>query len=364
MRVPGVAGAVAISAGLYEASALLADGTVKDWGGNAHGGLGNGTSDTSGACECLGPVSVRALAGAKAVAAGGYYGMAILASGGAQAWGNNIHGELGNGVMTIGGCECIPSPGPVIRLPAAQALAAGASHSLALLPDGSVASWGLNQYGQLGDGGTGNNSVPRAVAGVGGASGIFAGENNSFALIGPSQSLKVSFAGAGAGVVGTQGILCPPSCEGRYPADQVEVLRAERVGGSSFAGFSGPCKGTAPCQVKMDRDQSVIATFGRPKGTQITKAKINARKGTARFAFTAPGAITGFQCELIAPRVHKARHGAAHTAAKRSKPRFRRCPTPKTYKHLAPGRYAFKVRALDILGADAKPAIKRFAIKP
>jgi hypothetical protein len=46
----------------------------------------------------------------------------------------------------------------------------------------------------------------------------------------------------------------------------------------------------------MDQDRAITATFGRPKGTKITKARIKARKRSASFSFTAPGAITGFQC--------------------------------------------------------------------
>lgn len=93
----------------------------------------------------------------------------------------------------------------------------------------------------------------------------------------------------------------------------METLRAEPSPGNGFAGFSGPCTGTAPCQMKLDQDQSLTATFGPPKGTAITKARLASRR---------------------------------------------------SYSHLKPGRYTFKVRALDILGADANPALKRFAVKP
>jgi hypothetical protein len=150
----------------------------------------------------------------------------------------------------------------------------------------------------------------------------------------------------------------------------VEILRAEPSPGSGFAGFSnGPCTGTAPCQVKLDQDQSLTATFGPPKGTAITKATVISRKKTASFSFGAPGAITGFQCELIRPKPHKRHKPRAHRSPKRvahkpPQPHFSSCQAPIAYKHLRPGRYTFKVRALDILGADANPALKRFAIKP
>jgi hypothetical protein len=110
----------------------------------------------------------------------------------------------------------------------------------------------------------------------------------------------------------------------------------------------------------MDGDQGLTATFGPPRGTQIASARLNARKRSATFAFSAPGAITGFECELIRPRPRIRRR---HTHVKRQTPRFSACGSPTTYRHLLPGRYTFEVRALDILGADANPAAMRFRVK-
>src|SRR5262249_42864061 len=106
-------------------------------------------------------------------------------------------------------------------------------------------------------------------------------------------------------------------------------------------------------------------------GTTITGAKIKKGKGKqgtrASFSFTAPGAITGYQCALIRPAAkhHKKRkHGKASKAGKASRPKFSACSTPKAFKGLKPaGRYTFQVRALDILGADANPAVKKFTVR-
>jgi alpha-tubulin suppressor-like RCC1 family protein len=364
--VPGVSGAMAISAGDQAAYALLADGRVEAWGQNVFGQLGIGTTSPETGCECLGPVSVGGLAGARAVYGGGASGLALLASGSVQAWGLNDVGQLGNGGKGEAGCFCVPTPASVNGLAGPQAIAAGHEHGLALLPSGSVEAWGGGTAGQLGDGTAEGRVVPTPISGIGGASGVFTGAEDSFATIGPSQTLKVSMAGAGTGTVGTRGIVCPPSCEGRYPQSQVEILRAEPSPGSGFAGFSGPCSGAAPCMVKLDADQGVTATFGPPKGTAITKAKISSRKKSAFFSFSAPGAITGFECELIRPRP-KHRRGHRHlerAGKKKPRPHFSRCLVPKHFKHLAPGRYTFEVRALDILGADATPAKRHFKVKP
>jgi alpha-tubulin suppressor-like RCC1 family protein len=357
--VPGVSGAVAISAGEENGSALLANGTVKAWGANSSGQLGNDPT-LVGDCRCLGPVTVSALAGAKAIAFGAAHSLALLSNGVPQAWGQNDAGQLGNGTFSDTGCECVPVVAPVAGLAGVRGVAAGGFHNLALLTDGTVRSWGEDDAGQLGvPGSEESRNLPTPVNGVSGASAVFADQDNSFALIGPSQTLRISFAGAGTGAVGGSGILCTAAdCESRYPQSQVEILRAEPSPGSGFAGFSGPCQGTGPCQVKMDGDQTVTATFGPPKGTRITRARIKSRsrRNFALFSFTAPGAITGFQCKLTRPK-------PARKGKRRPKARFVACPASKRYKRLRTGRYTLQVRALNILGADANPAKKRFTIK-
>ena len=89
-----------------------------------------------------------------------------------------------------------------------------------------------------------------------------------------------------------------------------------------------------------------------PPDTKITKAKISAAKHMARFSFVAVGTATGFLCELRRP--------------KRSRPRtvsFTSCTSPKLFKHLKPGRYAFKVKSINGSQADPTPAIRNFRFK-
>ena len=116
------------------------------------------------------------------------------------------------------------------------------------------------------------------------------------------------------------------------PQGQTEALRALPDPGSGFARFSGPCAGTGPCFAKLSQDQTVTATFGPPKGTAITKATIKNPRKKAVFSFNAPGAITGYQCELIRPKPK--RKGKRHRRrdarkGKASKPRFSACGAPK-----------------------------------
>jgi alpha-tubulin suppressor-like RCC1 family protein len=373
--VPGLTGAMAISAGVHHASALLADGTVRGWGDNFYGELGNGTVTSATPCDCLGPVAPSGISGAKAIAAGEFHSLALLADGTVDAWGNNERGQLGNGTVGSTGCKCVPSPAPVSGLSGAQAIATGSAHALALQGDGSVRAWGFNESGQLGNGSateTGCKCIPSvaAVGGLGGATAVSAGDLNSFALTGASQALGVAVNGAGAGTVGgPAGILCGASCSARYPQGQVEILRAEPAAGSAFAGWTGACTGTGTCEVRMDADRSVSATFGPPKGTAVSSVAVNRKKKKATLSFSAPGAVTGFQCKLTKPRKpvkkkhRKAHRGAGQSKAKAPKATFAACGSPVTYKNLWPGRYTFEVRALNALGADPSPAVKSFTVK-
>lgn len=139
----------------------------------------------------------------------------------------------------------------------------------------------------------------------------------------------------------------------------MQVLRAEPNPGSGFAGFTGACTGTGPCQVKMAQDQTVTATFGPPAGSAITG--FTKRKRRAAFSFAAPGAVTGFECKLKRPKPKPKKGKKAKRP--RAVPKFAPCGPGKAYKRLKPGRYRFEVRAVNILGADAKPAVRKFGIK-
>ena len=128
--VPGVSGAMAISASKRLGMALLGDGRVMDWGQNLEGELGNGTNKTTeGPCYCEGPVAVSGLSGAKAIAAGTYHGMALLPNGTLRAWGYNGDGELGTGSFTgpesCAGSPCSKVPVTVSGLTGTTAIAAG-----------------------------------------------------------------------------------------------------------------------------------------------------------------------------------------------------------------------------------------------
>jgi alpha-tubulin suppressor-like RCC1 family protein len=156
------------------AAAATTDYGVVAWGQNTYRQLGDGSARSLSAA----PVPVSGLATVTAIAAGGHHSLALLADGSVRAWGSNANGQLGNG------SEVTPSvPVAVKGLTGVQSVAAGASHSLALLSNGTVMAWGDNEDGQLGNGNTSESEVPVAVKGLTGVRAIAAGGNDSFALL-------------------------------------------------------------------------------------------------------------------------------------------------------------------------------------
>ncbi len=358
--IPGISGAITIAGGESWGAALLADHSLMAWGENYDGQLGNGTTEYNNTdCYCRGPA--KTLTGVKAIDAGDYTGAAIMLDGSVKTWGWNRSGQLGIGETTPSGCECVPTPTTIPAFAGAQAVDASYYDTLALLGDGTMRGAGYNTYGELGDGTTELRAAPVSNS-IAGASAVAANTDTSAAIIGPSQTLSVAFAGAGTGTVQGGGeIICPTICAAKYPQGKVVNLTATSTNGG-FAGFTGPCTGAATCQAKMEADQTVTATFGVPVGTKITKAKILSPKKKATFSFSAPGAITGYQCKLNRPKPKPKKK--AKTSKQQKKPKFANCKSAKIYKNLKPGKYTFQVRALDVLGADAKPAKRVFNIHP
>lgn len=158
VAVTGITEAVAVSAGNTDSLALLKNGTVMAWGENAHGQLGNGSITNSDV-----PVAVTGLTGVTAIAAGGSHNLALLSTGAVWAWGDNASGQLGNGATGNG--ELTPVAVKELST-GVTAIGAGDNHSLAVLAAGTVDAWGENAHGQLGNGTTTSSDVPVAVTGL------------------------------------------------------------------------------------------------------------------------------------------------------------------------------------------------------
>jgi alpha-tubulin suppressor-like RCC1 family protein len=172
-RVPGLDDAIALGAGARHACAVRSDSTVVCWGADDTGQLGDG-----GGVDQLAPVAVPGVSGATAVVAGAGFSCALLADRTAVCWGDDSDGELGDGAPTA----TPRGPTPVAGLAGARALAAHWQHACALLTDGTVACWGSNASGQLGDGTTTNRASPVAVPGLGKVVAVATGLSHTCAM--------------------------------------------------------------------------------------------------------------------------------------------------------------------------------------
>jgi alpha-tubulin suppressor-like RCC1 family protein len=169
--------AVEVCGGSLHSLVRRSNGLVRAMGAHNFGQLGDGTAaDLNGR---LRTVAVSGITNAIAIACRGNHSLALLADGTVRAWGMNDVGQLGDGSTTDRN-----APVAVTGLTNVIAIAASADHSLALRSDGSVWAWGSNVNGKLGDGTTINRLTPTASLLTSGITAIAAGNMNSVALRG------------------------------------------------------------------------------------------------------------------------------------------------------------------------------------
>ena len=169
------AGVASVGAGQFHTCAHVGAG-AKCWGGGADGKLGRGSTASSNV-----PVDVSGLASdVRGVTVGANHSCALTYSDTVKCWGRNADGELGNGGSTASWV-----PVDVVGLPSGIAMvASGYFHTCALQAAGTVYCWGYNGYGALGDGTTTSSRVPKQVTGLGAAAyAIAAGEYHTCALV-------------------------------------------------------------------------------------------------------------------------------------------------------------------------------------
>lgn len=209
VAVAGISDAVAVSVGTNHACALRLGGEVLCWGGNAQGQVGVGAASVretvprpvaglaaidevsagedftcarsgAGALWCWGtnadgqlgggalggtepsPVAVSTLSDAVSLTAGVAHTCAVRRGGGVECWGRNSGGQLGDGLVASRGAPAATVP----PIESAVSVVAGLDHSCARLAGGSVLCWGLNRFGQIGDGTADNAPAPSAVSGL------------------------------------------------------------------------------------------------------------------------------------------------------------------------------------------------------
>ncbi|MGJ5818763.1 RCC1 domain-containing protein [Paludibaculum fermentans] len=178
VRLPNVAGVVQVSCGAQHVLALTAAGKVLSWGG---AGAKLGRTLPEGVRIAL-PEEIPGLENVASVAATAVASAALKKDGTVWVWGSNQQAEFGNGRREDDERTWKP-----VRVPAVmngKALVNGliGRHLLVLLKDGTVKSWGNSDWGQAGNGLTGEEQATPALVKISGVKAVFAGGNQSFAV--------------------------------------------------------------------------------------------------------------------------------------------------------------------------------------
>lgn len=173
VSVSGATGVTQVSAGGIHTCILKSNGTVSCWGMNTYGQLGNGTSTASRT-----PVSVDGISDAIAIGSGENFSCALLSTGAIKCWGQNTSGNLGNGSSL----DAL-TPTSVSGISTATEISVGPQTVCALLQDATAKCWGANESGQTGNGLTSSAFSPVAVVGLTGIAQISAGYSQTLALM-------------------------------------------------------------------------------------------------------------------------------------------------------------------------------------
>ncbi|MET0791393.1 MAG: hypothetical protein ABW061_07715 [Polyangiaceae bacterium] len=192
-------GVRAVATGAYHACALLESGAVKCWGNNHSGelGLGDTNNRTAGAHELgarLEEVDLGRYQRATMISAGLAFSCALLQSGAVKCWGDNTYGQLGLGDSAARGDQAgeMGDALPALNLGTgrkAKFIAAGHAHACAILDDGSSKCWGLNGYGQLGQGDArGRGALPSDMGDALLPIDLGAGHSAKSISVGPNQT--------------------------------------------------------------------------------------------------------------------------------------------------------------------------------
>lgn len=146
-----------VSAGGYHSIALLGDSDLFAWGSNFENGVyygqvGNGIPENINY-----PIQILESIPILQISAGWFFTQMLTEDGHRWAWGGNVIGYLGNGSTNI-----IDSP-TMVDNESWTWVQAGFSHCCGIKTDGTLWTWGFNGFGQLGTGNTDSSLSPVQV---------------------------------------------------------------------------------------------------------------------------------------------------------------------------------------------------------
>lgn len=151
---------VDIAAGAAHSVARKSDGTVWTWGDNSYGQLGDGTTT---ARSYAAQISTTYISSSTGIAAGAYHNLALISGGTVKSWGRNNFGQLGDNSTTN---RLTPVSVDTASLSDATQVAAGGFHSVALRANnsGKLKAWGKGGDGQLANNSSSDSLLPATMA--------------------------------------------------------------------------------------------------------------------------------------------------------------------------------------------------------
>ena len=221
-----LSGVVGIAAGDSHSLAVRSDGTVWAWGSNSSGQLGNNSVANASAPVQVSRSDGSALGNIGAVAGGGFFSLAMGNDGSVWSWGDNSHGQLGDGTPTtrrLTAVSVVTQAGS--PLGGVVSVAAGHDHSLAASANGSAWGWGSNSAGQLGNKSRNDSSVPVQVVGLTDIASVDSGADSDTSFAENSNGVPY---GWGRNDSGQAGLDQPP---GSQLVPEVVSTLAERLPG-------------------------------------------------------------------------------------------------------------------------------------
>ncbi|MEI6743406.1 MAG: hypothetical protein WCL35_06540, partial [bacterium] len=264
---------VAVSVGINHSCAVVQDGGVKCWGLNDVGQLGDSLPIDSTSFSAS-PQSV-AITGAIGISVNGNHSCALISNGTVKCWGSNSDGQLGG--LTIGTDSS--SPVDVVYVSNVIGIAAGASHTCAVLSNGTVKCWGDNNSKQGGRSG-GDSITPVLVDGITTATAVSAGVAHTCALIG-TNDLKC-WGQFGNGILG----------DGVSTADTaVPVSIAKRVEQSITAS-------SITAKTVNDTTISLAGVATSDSGVSVTYSNITGNEGVCNVSGTSVSVLGAGRCKV------------------------------------------------------------------